>query len=142
HLASRRGMRLEPRLSPVWEATLVAHRSGDVADVQEPDLTEVDARERMADERVQPRLVDLDVEDAAAAGGDERRLNVALIAGHVCVHPRSVEQRPDHVEFGVEARAGVDDPEANGVTGIRAERMRHVLAGVPVPGHPVRFLTL
>src|SRR4029078_11732518 len=38
---------------------------------------------------------------------------------------------------GVERRAGVDDPEADQLAGLRRERMRDVLAGVAVEGHPV-----
>ena len=38
-------------------------------------------RERVRDERVEALLVDLDVEDAAAAGGDDDRLHAVLRRG-------------------------------------------------------------
>ena len=55
-------------------ALLVRLAAVRVADLQQPDLAEVDAREGVADERVQPGLVDLDVEDAAAARGHRHGL--------------------------------------------------------------------
>ena len=48
------------------------HRPLRVADLEEADLAEVDVGERVADERVEAGLVDLHVEDGAAAGRDER----------------------------------------------------------------------
>jgi threonine dehydrogenase-like Zn-dependent dehydrogenase len=45
----------------------VAHRPGRVSDLQQADLPEIDVREGVADERVETRLVDLHVEDRAAA---------------------------------------------------------------------------
>src|SRR5438067_12916336 len=84
---------------------LVAHRTGDVPDVQQADLAEHDARERVRHERVDPRLVDLDVEDAAAACGNHRGLDPVLRSvTQVGVHPGAVEQRADDVELGVQAR--------------------------------------
>ena len=43
----------------------------------------------------------------------------------------------DDVELGVQAGAGVDDPEAHGLPRLRGQRMHLVLARVAVPGHPV-----
>ena len=94
----------------------MAHRPLDVADVEQPDLSEVDAREGVAHERVEAGLVDLHVEDAAPACRDERGLDVALELRHVSVDPRSVEDRPDDVELRVVARPGVDDPEADSLS--------------------------
>src|SRR5215831_2274648 len=131
-----------PRTKTKRLRVLMRHRPLDVSDVQEADLAEIDGGERMAHEGVEPRLVDLDVEDAPAAGRDERRLDVALVVRHVRVHPGAVEDRADDVKVGIEARARVDDPEANGLTGIGRQRMRHVLAGIAVPRHPVRLLPL
>src|SRR5512133_115321 len=122
--------------------TLVGHRPLDVADVQKTDLAEVNASEGMVDERVEPRLVDLDVEHAAAAGRDHRRLHIPLILGHVGVDPSPVQDGADDMAGRIEARPGVDDPEAHGVTGVCGQRMRHVLARIAVPTDPVRLLPL
>src|SRR5439155_3493433 len=48
---------------------LVAHRSLDVPDVEQADLALVDGCERMRDERVETRLVDLHVEDPTPPAG-------------------------------------------------------------------------
>src|SRR3954469_11175459 len=104
---------------PCVGGELVAHRPRDAADVQQADLSEVDGGERVADERIKPRLVDLDVEHATAAGRNESRLDVVLEVRHVGVDPRAVEDRADDVKVDVEARARVDDPEANGLTRVR-----------------------
>src|SRR6516165_6785955 len=53
----------------------VRHRALDVADVEQADLALVDGGERMGDERVEPGLVDLDVEHPASARGDGHRLD-------------------------------------------------------------------
>ena len=98
-------------------SALVAHRPGDMADVEQADLALVDRREGMADERVQPGLVDLDVEDAAAAGRYLRRLHVVQMLRQVGVDPGAVEDRADDVEVGVDARPGIHHPEAHGVAG-------------------------
>ena len=92
----------------------------------------------MREERVEARLVDHDVEDRAAAGGNADGLDAGLEPGHVLVDPGPVEDRADDVEVGVEARAGRDNPEADGLAGVGRERMGDVLARVSVPGHPVR----
>ena len=63
-------------------------------------------REGVADERVEALVVDLDVEDAAAARGHDDRLHAALgRAGHVAVHPGAVEDRADDVEVRCRASA-------------------------------------
>src|SRR5438445_13251403 len=95
---------------------LMAHRARDVADPEPSDLSFVDARERMRDDRVEPGLVDLDVEHTAATGRDERSLDVPLVLAHVPVQPRPVEERADDVEVRVQRRAGVHDPEADGLS--------------------------
>lgn len=41
------------------DVRLMAHRAGDVADIEQSDLPLVDARERMRDDRVEAGLVDL-----------------------------------------------------------------------------------
>src|SRR5438874_12920838 len=92
---------------------LMAHGAGHVADPEQPDLPFVDARERVRDERVEARLVDLDVEHTGASGRYEGSLDVALVPAEVSVDPGPVEQRADDVEVGVQRRAGVDDPEAD-----------------------------
>src|SRR5919108_2436931 len=111
-----------------------------VADLEEPDLAHVDAREGVADERVEPRLVYLHVEDASTPGGHRDGLDVALRVGgvrQVTVHVRAVEDRPDDVEIGVEARPRGHYPEPDDLARIGLERVRRVLAGIAVPGHPV-----
>jgi hypothetical protein len=55
------------------------HRPLDVADVEQTDLPEIDGRERVADEGVEAGLVDLHVEDAAAARRHEDGLNIPLV---------------------------------------------------------------
>ena len=47
---------------------LVRLRPLGVADLEQPDLAEIDVGERVADERIQALVVDPDVEDAATAG--------------------------------------------------------------------------
>ena len=84
----------------------------------------------MREEGVEARLVDHDVEDRAAAGGNADGLDAGLELGHVLVDPGPVEDRADDVEVGVEARAG-RDPEADGLAGVGRERMGDVLARVP-----------
>ena len=54
----------------------VAHRAADVADVEQPDLARSTAAKEWLTKGYRPGLVDLDVEDAAAAGGHVRRLHV------------------------------------------------------------------
>src|SRR5919109_135461 len=70
-----------PRHESTAAGRLMAHRAFDVADLEEPDLAHVHARERVRDEGVQPRLLDVHVEDRAAAGGHEDGLDVALVLG-------------------------------------------------------------
>jgi hypothetical protein len=53
----------------------VAHRAGDSADLEQSDLTFVHGGEGVGDEGVETRLVDLDVEDGAAAGRHRCRLH-------------------------------------------------------------------
>src|SRR5262249_3728498 len=108
-----------PRTKTKRRRVLMGHRPVDVPDAQEAHVAEIDGSERMADERVEARLVDLDVENAAAAGRHECRLDVALVVRHVRVHPRAVEDRADDVKVGVEARAGIDHPKADGLAGAR-----------------------
>ena len=88
---------------------------------------------------IEPFVVDLHVEDPAAAGGHVDRLDAVERVGwiHVAVDVGGVEDRADHVECRRQARAGVDDVEANGVARVGGERMRDVLAGVAVEGRPV-----
>src|SRR5690349_3441418 len=90
---------------------LMRHRPLHVADVEQADLPEIDGGERVTDERIEARLVDLHVEDAAAASRNHGRLDVALILRHVRVQPGAVEDRAHDVEVDVEAGPGVDDPE-------------------------------
>src|SRR3954451_7896147 len=92
---------------------LVIHRPRHIADLEQADLAEHHAREGVGDKRVDPRLVDLDVEDTAAARSDYLALDFLL--PRICefgVHPGAVEQRPDDVELGFQARPRIDDPEA------------------------------
>ena len=74
-LARTRRRRARPDRSLALSLS-VRHRPLDVADVEQADLALVDRRERVRDERVEARLVDLDVEDAAAAGRHGHRLHV------------------------------------------------------------------
>ena len=69
------------RAGPRSPGCLVRHRPLDVTDVEQADLALVDRGERVGDERVEARLVDLDVEDAAAAGGHGDRLHVVQRVG-------------------------------------------------------------
>ena len=78
----------------------------DLAGLEETDLAKVDVREGVADERVETGLVDLHVEDRAAARRNEDCLDALLWrVGDVGVHPRAVEDRADDVEVGVERRS-------------------------------------
>src|SRR5215203_530166 len=96
----------------------MGHRPFGISDLQQADLAEVDVREGVRDERVEALLIDLHVEDGAPTGRHGDRLDTALEAGHVTVRPCSVEDRPHDVEVRVQRRAGGDDPEADGLTGI------------------------
>ena len=75
---------------------------------------------------IEPFLVDLDVEDAAAAGRHVHRLDAVerVRRVHVAVHVGGVEDRADDVERGRQARACVDDVEPHGVARIGGEGMR------------------
>jgi len=61
------------------------HRSRNVADVEQADLALVDGRERVRDERIEAGLVDLHVEDAAAAGRHGHGLHAVerIVRAHV-----------------------------------------------------------
>src|SRR6188508_2166950 len=80
----------------------VRHGALRVPDLQETDLAHVDAGEGMADERVEAFVVDLDVEDAAAARGHVDRLDAVerVRRAHVAVRIGGVENRADDVESG------------------------------------------
>ena len=56
----------------------VGHRALGVAHLEQADLPQVDVREGVAEERVETLLVDLHVEDRAAAGGHRDRLDAGL----------------------------------------------------------------
>src|SRR5947209_16767133 len=111
--ARRSGLRLVRACGRTTLGALVAHRPLHAADVEEADLAEVDRGEGMTDERIEPRLVYLDVEHSAAARRNERGLDVVLMVRHVRVDPRAVQDCADDVEVDVEARPRVDDPEAH-----------------------------
>ena len=74
-----------------------------------------------------PALVELHVEDHAAAGGHELRLHAVQDVGRRAVEVDAVEDRADDVEVGVEARAGVDDVEAHACHRGRRQRVILVL---------------
>src|SRR5205823_63194 len=116
----------------------------DVADVEQADLALVDGGEGVGDEWVEAGLVDLDVEDAAAAGGHRDGLHVVQRVGgiHVPEGVGGVQDRADDVKVGVERRAGVYDPEADELTGVCREWMLDVLPGVAVERHPVRLASV
>src|SRR5688500_4329510 len=57
--------------TPGLVRTSVGHRPPRLADLQQPDLPQIDMREGVRDERVEARLVDLHVEDRSAPGGNE-----------------------------------------------------------------------
>jgi hypothetical protein len=58
--------------------------------IEEAHFAELHAREAVRDERVDARLVDLDVEDAAATGGYNGRLDLVLRrVDEVGVEPRA-----------------------------------------------------
>ena len=117
----------------------MAHRPGELADLEQPDLAEVDVREGVRHEGIEARLVDLDVEHGPAAGRDADRLHAPLELRHVAVHPGAVEDRADDVEVRVEGRACGHDVESHGLPGIGNERMGDVLVGVAVERRPVRL---
>ena len=75
-------------------ARSMRHRPRRVPDLEQPDLSEVDVREGVRHERIEAGLVDLDVEDAAAAGRHLHGLHAVLRrARDVRVRPGSVEDR-------------------------------------------------
>jgi hypothetical protein len=95
----------------------VAHGAGSVPDVEEADLSELDAREAVRDEGIDARLADLDIEDAATAGRDDGRLDEVLRGvDEIGVQPGAPEDGADDVELCVETRPCVDDPEADGLS--------------------------
>ena len=74
-------------------------------DLEQADHPEVDGGEGVADEGVEALVLDLHVEDRAAAGRHADGLDAALEPRQVLVHPRAVEDRADDVEVDVQARA-------------------------------------
>src|SRR5215207_8272093 len=95
--------------SRLIQASLVACGALRLPDLEQTDLPEVDARERVAEEGVEARLVDLDLEDAAAAGRYAECLNVLLPAAHVGIDVGAIEDCAYDVEVGVKARTGGND---------------------------------
>ena len=99
----------------MWDAitATIAAEFSDVADLEQSDLARVDRREGVRHERVEARLVDLHVEDAATAGRHGHRLHAVqrVLRVHVGERVGRVEDRPDDVEVAVERGPGVDDPE-------------------------------
>ena len=77
------------------------HRPVRVPDLEEPDLTHVDAGEGVRHERVEAVVVDLDVEDASAAGGHITVWTPCCGVPVMSRRPRRVEDRADDVEGGV-----------------------------------------
>src|SRR5918994_5875682 len=124
--------------SRLIQASLVACGALWLADLEQPDLAEVDARERMAEEGVEARFVDLHVEDGTASCRNTDGLDPLLPAAHIRVDVGTVENRPDDVEVGVEARASGHDVEADEVPWVGGEGMRGVLARIAVPCDPIR----
>ncbi len=114
------------------------HRPLWIADLEQPDLAEIDVGEGVADKRIEALDVELDVEDAAAAGRHDHRLHVPQRrVRQTAVAPGAVEHPADDVEVDVVRRPGRDDPEARRLSRLRGERVGDVLVRITVERDPV-----